>query len=466
MTNANERKAEATQIEGPDINPPRPLSDQEKRERFIALRDKYEKPNRDHTAEYFKNEKRLTREVRDRSEARMILAQLQDKEQASEQTKYLEESFTKNTEYARIKESEIASGIADIDERIRSRPFLKKLWYRIVKDPLQSDSEPLKKELATFQKQIQDKKREKDLAISALQTTTKIGSYDNWKINTADTLRKKTAEIREGVGRLNTKSREAILSTVEALERGDLDISKLAIEANAVVIHAIPIEGWNTTNTSMNNHEVDVNSMTSHEKIAVIKEKSPDLSASVLSVGEKIEGQNTMYPFGLILDGRIMSAHEGDALTETKGSVKIKHPQYLDNTTLQSDTASEFKKIANKKATNGEWNEVIVSSPNIKAIFIDETKLNGTYYFGDKFSTVYQNEEDAQKIIDAYGQDNLEIGRNTSTGKIKITRSRSGLEKALAYAKEHYPDLPIYLRRTDGVCDINGNKVTAEDIYK
>lgn len=466
MINSNEMNNGMASVETPIVNPPRPLSDQEKRERFVALRDKYEKPNRDHTAEYFRNEKRMAREARDKSEAQMILAQLQDKEQASDQVKYLEERFTRNTEYARMQKSELEARINDISEEIKNRSLLKKLWYKIAKDPLRAASKPLQNETATFQKQIEEKQQEKDLAIASLQATPKLDSYDNWKINTKETLRKRTAEIRDSVGRLNSASREAILNTVEALERGDLDISKLAIEANAIVIHAIPLEGWNAMNTSMNNSEVDIKAITSHEKLAIIQGKAPDLSASVLSVGKKIEGQNTMYPFGLILDGKIMSAHEGDALTETKGDVKIKHPQYLDNTTLQSDVASEFKKIANKRATNNEWNEAIVSSPKIKAIFIDETKLDGTYYFGDRFSTIYQNEADTQKIIDAYGQDNLDIGRNPSTGQIKITRSRSGLEKAITYAKEHYPDLPIYLRKNDGVCDINGNKVTAEDIYK
>lgn len=483
MFNPNHLEEPQTPLEKASGGPSLELSEQEKKEKFEALRDRYEKPHRDFLAKYFRKEKQLLREERDRSLARMLVAQLEDKNTENRQIKYTEDKFDSSLAYTEEKKEKPESALAHVTEEIKNRSLIKKIWYRFAKDAQQETGEALRQEVNALQKEALVKQQEKEKAIMEIKNSTQNFAmrYNNWQNNTKEKLENATANLRSHLQRANTSSKEAVRNTLEALEQGELDVSKLAKESNAIVVHTIPLEGWRVANTSMNNKEMDTEVMNSHQKIATIQEKQPDLSASILSLDKNTEEQTTMYPFGLIIDGKVMAVYDQDAGTETKNDARIRHPEYLQNGTLQNNTISEFGRVAGEKGINLGHNETIVHKPKVKAIFIDETRLQKNvvidesgFSHDDRGDTVkeYFSPQEEEYVRKKYGESIVSYGKGTPTkgphaGKeiFSITRKRSGLEKALEYAEEHYKELPVYLRRADGLYDKSGNKVDASKIY-
>jgi hypothetical protein len=291
--------------------------------------------------------------------------------------------------------------------------------------------------------------------------------------------------LQERVRTQNQDSRSASEKTAELLAEGKLNVSELAKTTNSLVVHSLPLEGWNMNNTSMNNPEIKVDEVSVEEKISIVTEKQPDLSVSIVSIDNPDVKHGTMYPFGLIVDGSMIAAYDGDSSTIAKGDKRYrKYVGGSEGSTLQVDPAAAFEKNAQENSKGG-YNEAIVHKPNIKGIFIDGERLKPVIstetgepydYFGDNLTEIF-NEEEAAEVQKKYG-DALAGGSiqtfsrfTPKTGVlagqdiVRIIRKRSGEQKAIEFAKNNYPDLPIYIRRADGVYNIDGQPVSAEDVY-
>jgi hypothetical protein len=279
----------------------------------------------------------------------------------------------------------------------------------------------------------------------------------------------KRGTLYEKTHQINTASREAIRNTAESLERGDLDVSKLAIDENALVVHSLPLEGWDVAQTSYNNKEIDIKVMKPEDKIATIMDKQPDLSASVITAGDKIERQGMMYPFALILDGKVLATYDQDSPTVTDGLARRRKVGDGNLATLQSDTVDRFAQVAHQAApdyrAHMDWNESIIHQPKVKGVLLDESRLLLEEDRGDRVfeDILLENATEAQK------SDGIVVtskkGPNAGKEVVKIMRERTGMEKALEFARGKYPSLPIYIRRSDGIYTETGEKVTAKDIY-
>ncbi len=285
-------------------------------------------------------------------------------------------------------------------------------------------------------------------------------------------FQEKRANLRERLRGVNQSSRDAIRNTFLSMEAGELNIAKLAKENNALVVHAIPLDGWSMKNTSMNNQEVNTETMSAKEKLDMLSSKKPDVSASILSVDSAIPGQEMFYPFGFILDGKMVAAYEGDEGTYTEGDVRRRKETY--SGTLQKSVTESFQTVANSPAEynqGGQYNEAIVHQPSIRAILIDENQLSSRPEKGDIIKQYFSPEEESEALA-KYGDSIISTAKGVPTsgpysGKeiFRIERKRSATEKALEYSKENHPDLPIYLRRSNGIYTPDGKKVTAEEIY-
>ncbi len=436
------------------------------------LRDRYEKSYRDSEAEKFRNE-------------RIALRKKSDKEKVSSLQRKLasEDSVKRDTDY---KKEVLDKQIRDIDDTYGkeislelvtkeqgSRSLIKRLFYKVMQDPLVEKRKNIENDILATKKAIEEKQKEKtDLEASLVDdlasTDVKYIADKDW-VNAKYQGPKK--DLLESIRKVNSASRLAIENTLNQLQKGDLDISKLAQEANAIVVHSIPLDGWSMKNTSMNNNEVDTTRMTAEEKIAIIFDKKPDVSASIITAGERVNGQRTMDPFGLILDGKMIASYQQDTGTETQGDARIKHPEYRGNSTLLVNTPTEFGKIS-KEGVNSvmtPWNESIVHQPKVKAIYLDEKELAREdrggevteYFSGD------QEEEMRSKYIGAsIGRGVPKSGPHEGKDIVRVKRKTTGMEKALAYAQEKYPELPVYIQKDDGIYTKEGVKVDARTIYQ
>jgi hypothetical protein len=312
--------------------------------------------------------------------------------------------------------------IETLKKKQEARNFFKKIQYKFKEDPLSLEINNLTQEIQKEESRIISNNSTLDLNLKEHSSyiDTKKESYATLVTDVEGEFLRKRKFLLEKTRASNRESREAITQTLEALKKGDLDIATLAKESNALVVHTIPLEGWQMANTSMNNTLVDTKSMSPQDKINTITEKQPDLSVSVISAGESIEGQGLMYPFGVILGGTLIASYERDSGLVVKGDSRIVKPEY--GSTLQTNTTEMFGSVANQKAKGDRsWNESIVHKPNVKALFIDEEKLLKEYP-GD-------------------------------------------MQKVFSYAEENYKSFPVYIRKQDGIYTKEGKKVTAEEIY-
>jgi hypothetical protein len=387
------------------------------------LRDRYEGDRRSFLA----NEAWLKRKSLRESEKSQAEELLKGLHQTEEYLKESEESKKKMTgaENDAIYMHSIAprrQAMESLRNQQESRGFFKKIQYRFKADPLNQELEKLKQEIQQEESRITENTNllERKLQEDTAYLDSKKEKHNEIALDNKELFLRKRKSLLEDVRGNNRASKEGIIKTLESLENGDLDIAKLAQESNALVVHTIPLEGWEMANTSMNNTLVDTKSMSSQEKISTIVEKQPDLSASIISAGESIEGQGLMYPFGVILSGTLIASYDRDAGLIVKDDARIAKPEY--GSTLQTNTIEMFSNVAHQGAKGDRrWNESIVHKPNVKALFVDE-----------------------EKLLQEHPHDML---------------------KVLAYAQEHYSTLPLYIRKKDGIYTKDGKKVTAEEIY-
>lgn len=280
----------------------------------------------------------------------------------------------------------------------------------------------------------------------------------------------------EKVREANQQSRGAIAKTSELMQSGDLRIAHLATQNQALVVHAIPPQGFSMKNTSGNNQEIDAVATDTPTKLFTIKEKQPDLSASIISTGGGTP-QQLMYPLGVILDGTLVAAYKDDASTITKGDARYIKYQY--KPTLQTDPVAAFREAAASppsQAIDG-WNESIVHKPEIRAFLIDETKLapiKGYDYYADEVREDYPQEQEEEilkryphpEAIKSTSRGTPKSGSRAGIPTFRIMRRRSGIERVHDYVDSINTDkLPVYIRRADGIYDRQGTKVTPNVIY-
>jgi hypothetical protein len=336
-------------------------------------------------------------------------------------------------------------------------------------------------------KELQSRERER---IEQLNALLQSAPKDEHEAPTADTKEDLTEEdsgkklyeeskkrLLQKIRDINKTSREGIRNTFLSMESGELDIAKLAKESNAVVVHTIPLDGWHMGSTEMNNEEADTKKISAKEKADIISEKQPDLSASILSV-ETMAGQDMFYPFGYIVDGTLLAAYGQDEGTIASGDSRRRKEAF--HGTLQKDTPGEFARVAQSEAVaraSTQHNESIVHKPKLKGVILDEERLSkeSAYYPGDEVREVFSSkEEEEKKMADytaRYGESIINSSQaiRTEMGiepkNLFVTRKRSGIQKAVEYAQEHHPELPIYVRKADAIYTLDGKKVTAEDIY-
>lgn len=440
------------------------------RARELELRDRYEGSHRDHMAKEFRDKNNELKLKHEKRKAGILKSFEASQDITNSEKTYLEKQSKSKIAY--IQQYEIAPLVSEfekIKQNQNQRGVLKKLLFRFKTDPLSLEQESLAL-------QIQEKRKilemlNVDLQDNLLKADKNYQKIEQQEKNFLEFIDKEKKDDRkflfESAHEYNSTSRDRVRGTLESLESGESNVAKLARENNAIVVHSIPLDGWASNNTSMNNKEVKADTLSSQDKVAIIQEKQPDLSASLISLNGN-KNHKTMYPFGFILDGNVMASYDGDAGTETKGEARIKHPEYRDNHTLNVDPVTAFKEVADNDAKVYGWNELIINKPKIKAIFIDEEKLDGR---GDEVTEYFRPDQE-EEVKSRYGESIRSSAKGTPTsgeytGKeiFRIKRVRSGLVKALEYAQDNHPELPVYLRRQDGIYTKDGNKVTAEDIY-
>lgn len=338
--------------------------------------------------------------------------------------------------------------------------------------------------------EIQGKQESTDKYIQRIQAWYAYNRAENESTFVSD-----RKNLLESVREKNQHSRLASEKTAELLAEGKLNVAELAKETNSLVVHTLPLDGWSMNNTSMNNTEVNVTELTAGEKIAIVTEKQPDLAVSIVAIDNPDVKHGTMYPFGLIVDGSIIASYDDDSSTIAKGDKRYRKYTWGHNgkgNTLQADPVGAFiNNTVNKPRGPDGYNEAIVHKPRVRGIFIDGERLKPVTdtetgephdYYKDKVEVYYLPGQEAQmlkqyKDVMDEGDDVIIEEKMDRTKVIAksgpyagqevfgFRRVRSGEQKAIEFAQSNYPDLPIYIRRADGVYDINGQPVSAEDIY-
>lgn len=462
-----------------EVVPLAPPTELELRAREQELKARYEDPRRAVEAKKAWDARREMRS-QEKERAEKLKALLESSQQDS--VSYVESSTKPLVEETARLSSQLAE-VSAKEESVRQeqskRGWLQKLKYTLVEDPSIS-------ELAALAKT----KEEYELALKAnTEKTDAVKSEAEARLaQTQENLADKEKEGKELYGKskkrlleqtrtVNRNSREAIRDTFLSMEKGELDIGKLAKESNAIVVHTIPLDGWHMGSTAMNNKEAATDKLSAKEKTDIILEKQPDLSASVLNV-ETREGQDMFYPFGYILDGKLIASYGQDEGTIASGDARRRKEEF--HGTLQKDVKGEFARVAISEAVrraSTQHNESIVHKPEIKGILLDEEAIqNGASYFpGDEVREVFASKEEEERkmaeykkrygdsIISSSEEIRKDLGMEPKT--LFVTRKRSGLEKAIEYAQQSQPNVPIYLRKQGGVYTLDGKKVTAEDIY-
>lgn len=468
--------------DGFNISEPQPQIKKEAQLSQEDLRKRYEDPYRDEMAQKLRAERNTLKEKDVERQKQIegflsvgvnVKAEVRDTELANVSSKI------------QAKEDVIRGLRQDVDslnDKQKGRGFFDKIKYKFIADPIETSKKTVEETLKAHEnaRALLDAEIQ---TISSQYSSNVEGLVDQNQTLSNEQKEKLKEEKKKLLNRtreINSSSKEAIKETFLSLEQGDLDINKLAKESNALVVHAIPLDGWSAKNTSMNNSEIDTVGMLAQEKSDIIFNKRPDLSASIISAEDLIHGQEMFYPFAYILDGSVIASYEGDEGTITDGDVRRRKSEY--HGTLQSDTIDNFRKIAKSPAAvsqGGQYNETIVHNPKVRGVLIDEQKISNREDLGEEQKKIFilddtKGQEEYKDFLKSISHESI-ISENEGVavsgenkGKnIKVVKvRRSPIDKAVDYASKYSPGVPVYLRKTDGIYTLQGEKVTASDIYK
>ncbi len=447
------------------------------------LKDRYEGAYRNEQAQVFRNERQRLKE-KDEQKKQEILKSLELRKGVHDDAMtYNQEKFNHVLTFQTGEIDRVDDEIRRYKGLIDNRGFVTKLRYRFFgkEDIEQAKVNRLSEERRVMIQKIidaksvmEDSNREADNQLESSKQT-----IQDREMSLSSESKVAKGDLLQRVRKSNQLSREALRNTVEALNTGSLDIKKLAIENNALVVHAISLDGWSTKNTSMNNTEVDTTAMSSKEKSNIVLDKAPDLSASILKVDRSIVGQNMFYPFGYILDGKIIASYQGDEGTVTTGDSRRRKEH---QGTLQRKPVEQFAEVAfyaARENQGAQYNEAIVHTPKVRGVLIDEQELDRLTSFGAKKKKVFDLDKQVDVVayhtlLSSLKKENIirqqegvpSSGDNKGKHMAVLEWNQTGLEKAVEYAQEHTPGAPIYFRKKDGIYTLSGEKVTARDIYK
>lgn len=159
---------------------------------------------------------------------------------------------------------------------------------------------------------------------------------------------------------------EALLDYQESVP--DRQIGKYMEEDNTWFLHSVPLGGAPMGNTAQNNTTLDTVNMAGGDKIRILTALEPTISVSAL----KRPDQSTMYATGVVLNqGEIHSAYDEDAATINYG-MDVRTAKYESQrgvSSIQGNIAEETRRVINKKSVGG-WNELVIGSPRVGAVFV------------------------------------------------------------------------------------------------
>lgn len=460
------------------------VSDEETKETGLTKKEllaRYEGPSRDNLANYILESRSRTRREHAAS-IELANTQFRLKKAAYENPASYEESAQKasslDTGIRNLEEdlSEIIREQSFTSSMLSRRGLIDKVRFSFLDDPQKRRLEELERDRERIQEEMRVKAAERQVLQDHAQQ--KIAELEREHKELVASLEegfkgKVSAErevFLEKSRELNQQTRGMAESVSAELERGERDIARLAEKENAIVVHAVRLDGWSDNASSDNNKEVDTLTTTLKERVQKLTEKGPDLSASILSAGDQ-SPQEMFYPFGFIVDGKLIAAHNEDFRTITHGDARVTK---LGERTLQTDTIEQFGKIVHSENANQDskitspHNESIVHKPIIKAIILDRDKLVGEPGeskggYGDSVTETYPIGEE-QRILSELQGKQYNVAKNGDT--FSVTRKRTGYEKAIETAQKDYPELPVYVRTPQGIHAVDGRKVTAAEIYE
>lgn len=457
----------------PEKNVDTPPTEVELRERENALKARYEDPYRKEVAGKILDERSKLRRAeshRIKDLQSTLSMRIQGSERVAERNKKMFDSVD-----IKVEQEKVLQQKKDIEQQQADRGFFAKMKYRFKSDPLTVQLLRLQKTHEEHAKEIQqNEERSREIDQARDKSISKETTLIQEKLDDNEEYLRDKKKLFEKTKATNRESREAIRDTFLSMEKGDLNVANLARDSNAVVVHTIPLDGWEMKTTAHTNQEVDTTKMKAIEKATLLSEVRPDVSASILSV-DRVEDQFLFYPFGYILDGTIIASYDGDVGTKTDGTARRKKEER--SGTLEVNTVERFKEVAASPAKKNfhnefsKYNESIVHEPSIKAVLIDESMLLKRGDLDDTVTEYYSPQEQAEvlaKYQDSIQFDSLMVpskGPHAGKEMLMVSRKRSATEKAIAYAQENHPELPIYIRKSDSIYTLDGKKVTAKDIY-
>jgi hypothetical protein len=142
------------------------------------------------------------------------------------------------------------------------------------------------------------------------------------------------------------------------------------------------------------------------------------------------------YPFGYILDGKIIASYQGDEGTVTTGDSRRRKEH---QGTLQRKPVEQFAEVAfyaARENQGAQYNEAIVHTPKVRGVLIDEQELDRLTSFGAKKKKVF----DLDKQVDVVAYHTL----LSSLKKENIIRQQEGVPSSGDNKGKHMAIFALY----------------------
>jgi hypothetical protein len=229
----------------------------------------------------------------------------------------------------------------------------------------------------------------------------------------------------------------------------ETDVENISQKYGVVFVHTFPIEGMSRWNTSMNNEQLDANSLTSQDILSNIIKNKPDLSCSSVSIDKRFSSQpdDTMYPIGIVMrGGNILSAYRYDAGTLTEkdaGHKKSKYDPKTQDTSIQENVSQHIDDVLTRKYDSAQNPETGYNDmhQNYKTGEL-EPRQNTNEYIGNSNSDAHVFDE---FVIEKPQIDGLYINMDDQRIKSFYDYQPEMVEKINQFV-QGYPDVPVYIK--------------------